>query len=60
MDRSLRRSCTAEAISRVLEERREQSQTEEIQTIQRFHCKRRDSHIEGLDLAGTIKRWYPL
>ena len=55
MDRSLRKSCTAEAISRVLEERRGQSQTEEIQITQRSHCKRRDSHIEGPDLAGNNK-----
>ena len=55
MDRSLRRSCTAEAISRVLEERRGQSQTEEIQITQRSHCKIRNSHIEGPDLAKNDK-----
>ena len=62
MDRSLRKSCTAEAISRVLEERRGQSQTEEIQITQRSHCKKRDCHIEGPDLAGNNKTLvsYPL
>ena len=56
MDRYLRRSCTAEAISRVLEERRGQSQTEEIQIAQRSHCKMRNSHIEGPDLAENNKK----
>ena len=51
----MRRSCTAEAISGVLEERRGQSQTEEIRITQRFHCKGRDSHIEGPDLAWNNK-----
>ena len=45
----------AEAIFRVLEERRGQSQTEEIRITQRSHCKGRDSHIEGPDLARNNK-----
>ena len=51
----MRRSCTAEAIFRVLEERRGQSQTEEIRITQRSHCEGRDSHVEGPDLAGNNK-----